>query len=41
MEVIAVASDGRIHAEVTEFPVDKAVDVYSRLQAGQITGGLS
>jgi propanol-preferring alcohol dehydrogenase len=38
MDVIAMATDGRIHAEVTEFPLDQAVDVYSRLRAGQITG---
>jgi propanol-preferring alcohol dehydrogenase len=38
MEVIAMARDGRIHAETTEFPLDQAVDVYARLKAGQIAG---
>ena len=38
MEVIAMARDGRIHAETTEFPLTEAVDVYAKLKAGQITG---
>ena len=38
MEVIAMARDGRIHAETTEFPLTEAADVYERLKAGQITG---
>jgi propanol-preferring alcohol dehydrogenase len=38
MEVIAMARDGRIHAETTEFPLTGAVDVYARLKHGQITG---
>jgi propanol-preferring alcohol dehydrogenase len=38
IEVIAMARDGRIHAETTEFPLDQAVDVYSKLKAGHITG---
>jgi propanol-preferring alcohol dehydrogenase len=38
MEVIAMARDGRIHAETTEFPLAQAVDVYAKLKAGQITG---
>jgi alcohol dehydrogenase, propanol-preferring len=38
MEVIAMARDGRIHAETTEYPLTAAVDVYGRLKAGQITG---
>ena len=38
MEVIAMARDGRIRAETTEFPLLKAVDVYARLKAGEITG---
>jgi propanol-preferring alcohol dehydrogenase len=38
MEVIAMARDGRIHAETTEFPLDKAADVYAQLKAGEITG---
>jgi alcohol dehydrogenase, propanol-preferring len=38
MEVIAMARDGRIHAETTEFPLNQAVDVYRKLKAGHITG---
>jgi propanol-preferring alcohol dehydrogenase len=38
MEVIAMARDGRIHAETTEFPLAQAVDVYAKLKAEQITG---
>jgi propanol-preferring alcohol dehydrogenase len=38
MEVIAMARDGRIHAETTEFPLDQAVEVYDKLKAGQIKG---
>ena len=38
MEVIAMARDGRIHAETTEFPLREAVDVYNKLKAGEITG---
>ena len=38
MEVIAMARDGRIHAETTEFPLTEAVAVYEKLEAGQITG---
>lgn len=38
MEVIAMARDGRIHAEVAEFPLDQAVGVYAKLKAGQIRG---
>jgi propanol-preferring alcohol dehydrogenase len=38
MEVIAMARDGRIHAETTEFPLHQAVDVYNKLKAGHITG---
>jgi alcohol dehydrogenase, propanol-preferring len=38
MEVIAMARDGRIHAETSEFPLAQAVDVYERLKAGQIAG---
>src|SRR6188472_2281845 len=35
MEVIAMARDGRIHAETTEFPLTEAADVYARLKAGE------
>lgn len=38
MEVIAMARDGRIHAETTEFPLDQAVQVYDKLKDGEITG---
>lgn len=38
MEVIAMARDGRIHAETTEFRLEQAVEVYDKLKAGQITG---
>ena len=38
MEVIAMARDGRIHAETTEFPLTEAAEIYAMLKAGQITG---
>ena len=38
MEVIAMARDGRIHVETTEFPLAQAVEVYDKLKAGQIKG---
>ncbi len=38
IEVIAMAREGRIHAEVTGFPLGQAVDVYRRLKAGEISG---
>ncbi len=38
MEVIAMARNGRIHAETTEFPLEQAVTIYERLKAGQVTG---
>jgi propanol-preferring alcohol dehydrogenase len=38
MEVIAMAREGRIHAETTDFPLEQAVAVYEKLKAGQITG---
>ena len=38
MEVIAMARDGRIHAETTEFPLTQAVEVYAKLKAGEIAG---
>ncbi len=38
MEVIAMAREGRIHAETTEFPLEQAVDVYRKLKAGEISG---
>jgi propanol-preferring alcohol dehydrogenase len=38
MEVIAMARNGHIHAEITEFPLEQAVAVYDKLKAGQIAG---
>jgi alcohol dehydrogenase, propanol-preferring len=38
MEVIAMARDGRIHSETTEFPLEQAVEVYAKLKAGKIMG---
>jgi propanol-preferring alcohol dehydrogenase len=38
MEVIAMARNGRIHAETSEFPLEQAVTVYEKLKAGQIMG---
>jgi propanol-preferring alcohol dehydrogenase len=38
IEVIAMARNGRIHAETTEFPLEQAVAVYEKLKAGQIRG---
>jgi len=38
MEVIALAQDGRIHAEVETFPLEQAVAVYQRLREGKIRG---
>src|SRR5918998_2394533 len=38
MEVIAMARDGRIHAETAEFQLAEAADVFERLKAGEITG---
>jgi hypothetical protein len=35
MEVIAMARDGKIHAETPEFLLTEAVDVYARLKAGR------
>jgi len=38
MEVIAMARNGRIHAETVQFPLEQAVAVYDKLKAGEITG---
>jgi propanol-preferring alcohol dehydrogenase len=38
MEVIAMARDGRIHVETTEFPLEQANDVYADLKNGKIKG---
>lgn len=38
MEVIAMARDGRIHVDVTEFPLSQALEVYEKLRAGKIIG---
>jgi len=38
MEVIAMARDERIHAETTNFPLERAADVYRKLKNGEIAG---
>jgi propanol-preferring alcohol dehydrogenase len=38
MEVIAMAREGRIHAETIDFPLSQAVEVYRKLKEGQIAG---
>jgi alcohol dehydrogenase, propanol-preferring len=38
MEVVAMARAGQIHPEVSEFPLDRAVEVYAKLKAGEIRG---
>jgi propanol-preferring alcohol dehydrogenase len=38
MEVIAMARNGSIHAETTEFSLEQAAAVYDKLKAGQIAG---
>ena len=38
MEVIAMARDRRIRAEVIQYPLHQATDVYAKLRAGQIIG---
>ena len=38
MEVIAMARNGHIHAEVAEYPLDEVVEVYAKLKAGKIKG---
>jgi propanol-preferring alcohol dehydrogenase len=38
MEVIAMARNGQIHAEITEFPLEQAVGVYEKLKSGHIVG---
>jgi alcohol dehydrogenase, propanol-preferring len=38
MEVMAMARNGRLHAETAEFPLEQAVEVYDKLKAGQIRG---
>lgn len=38
MEVVAMARHGRIHAEITKFPLEQAVAVYEKLKAGEIAG---
>lgn len=38
IEVIAMARDGLIHAEINEFALDDALDVYEKLRAGEILG---
>ena len=38
MEVIAMARDGRIHVDTTEFALEAAADAFAKLEAGQIKG---
>jgi len=38
MEVLALAADGRIHARIERFPLDRAADAYDRLRAGTVEG---
>src|SRR5690606_473024 len=38
LELIDLARDGAIHAEVVEFPLEEAVEVYAALKAGRIQG---
>jgi propanol-preferring alcohol dehydrogenase len=38
MEVIAMARDGRIRTETTEFPLEQSLEVFDKLKAGQING---
>jgi propanol-preferring alcohol dehydrogenase len=38
MEAIALARDGRIHAQIERFPFEEAVQVYERLAEGRIRG---
>ncbi|QUQ63830.1 NAD(P)-dependent alcohol dehydrogenase [Kutzneria sp. CA-103260] len=37
-EVLDLAARGRLHAEITTFPLDDAAEAYRRLEAGEITG---
>jgi len=38
LEVIAMARDGRIHMETTEFPLEQAGAVSDKRKVGHITG---
>ncbi|PWK83897.1 NAD(P)-dependent alcohol dehydrogenase [Fulvimonas soli] len=38
MEVIAMARDGRIRAHITEYPLERAPEVYAELKAGKVVG---
>jgi propanol-preferring alcohol dehydrogenase len=38
MEVLALAADGRIHAHIERFPLDRVADAYEQLRAGNIEG---
>jgi propanol-preferring alcohol dehydrogenase len=38
MEVLALAADGRIHAHIERFPLDRVADAYDRLRLGNIEG---
>ncbi len=38
MEVLALAAEGRIHARIERFPLERADDAYDQLRAGNIEG---
>jgi propanol-preferring alcohol dehydrogenase len=38
MEVLALAADGRIHAHIERFPLDRVAEAYDRLRRGDIEG---
>lgn len=38
MEVLALARSGRIAADITEYPLDKAPEVYELLEKGRVSG---
>ncbi|HEY8371371.1 MAG TPA: NAD(P)-dependent alcohol dehydrogenase [Pseudonocardiaceae bacterium] len=38
VEVLDLAARGLVHAEITTFPLDRAVEAYHRLAAGELTG---
>ena len=38
MEIIEMARAGKIHADTVEFPLERAIDAYQKLKAGEIKG---
>ena len=38
MEVVGLACQKKIHIETETFPLDQAVEVYEKLEKGQIKG---